>query len=184
MAYSDLYESPIERRLGEAMLDVFSEMALECELGDGSSSMIASLPSWHSLLMCQLDLGWCRPDFLLLSTVPFSAAEMGYAKVPGEYENMLIVEVDGHEYHERTKEQARRDRSRDRRMLELSWVPLRFTGQEIHQDARACARQAINFYFERQQKIMDRAFTEYMVWRAVAEKGLNDAELAAYREQG
>jgi hypothetical protein len=44
----------------------------------------------------------------------------------------LVVELDGHDYHERTKEQARRDRSRDRRMTANGLTFLRFTGSEIH----------------------------------------------------
>lgn len=44
----------------------------------------------------------------------------------------LVVEIDGHNYHERTQEQARRDRSRDR-FLTVSGTPfLRYTGREIN----------------------------------------------------
>lgn len=51
----------------------------------------------------------------------------------------LAVECDGHDFHERTKHQARRDRSRDREMANLGITVLRFTGQEIHEDAERCA---------------------------------------------
>lgn len=53
----------------------------------------------------------------------------------------LIVECDGHEYHERTKEQAARDRSRDREMQLEGYTVLRFTGSEIWRDPWACATQ-------------------------------------------
>ncbi len=44
----------------------------------------------------------------------------------------IVVEIDGHEFHERTQEQARRDRSRDR-FLTASRTPfLRYTGREIN----------------------------------------------------
>ncbi len=55
----------------------------------------------------------------------------------------VIVECDGHDFHERTKKQARRDRSRDRFFTSSGWQVLRFTGSEIHEDANACAEQVI-----------------------------------------
>ena len=54
---------------------------------------------------------------------------------------MLVVECDGHAYHERTKEQAKRDRSRDRLLQEQGYTVFRFTGSEIVTDPCACASQ-------------------------------------------
>ena len=51
----------------------------------------------------------------------------------------LAVECDGHDFHERTKEQARNDKSRDRALTAEGWKVLRFTGSEIFKDARRCA---------------------------------------------
>lgn len=51
----------------------------------------------------------------------------------------IAVECDGHDFHERTKEQAKRDRKRDRDLQAAGWRVLRFTGSEIYQDSRACA---------------------------------------------
>lgn len=53
----------------------------------------------------------------------------------------LIVECDGHDFHERTKEQARRDRSRDRILTARGWRVLRFTGSEIYRSAEKCAAE-------------------------------------------
>ena len=55
--------------------------------------------------------------------------------------SMLAVECDGHDFHERTKAQAARDRSRDRRLQDAGIAVYRFTGSEIYRDAFACARQ-------------------------------------------
>ncbi len=57
----------------------------------------------------------------------------------------LVVECDGHDFHERTKEQARKDRSRDRRLQELGYQVFRFTGSEIHADPMKCALQIIRW---------------------------------------
>lgn len=57
----------------------------------------------------------------------------------------VVVEVDGHDYHERTKEQARRDRSRDRLMMASGYHVLRFTGSEVWADPARCANEAAEF---------------------------------------
>jgi len=43
----------------------------------------------------------------------------------------IAVECDGHEFHEKTKEQAQRDKARDRAIQRAGWVVLRYTGSEI-----------------------------------------------------
>lgn len=52
----------------------------------------------------------------------------------------VVVECDGHDFHEKTKEQAARDKKRDRDFQLAGWKVLRFTGSEIHRDVEACAR--------------------------------------------
>lgn len=56
----------------------------------------------------------------------------------------VVIECDGHDYHERTKEQARKDRGRDRAFQQAGWLVARFTGSEIYADAERCAREALN----------------------------------------
>ncbi len=55
----------------------------------------------------------------------------------------VVIECDGHDFHERTKEQARHDRRRDRRMTAAGYRVLRFTGSEIYADAFACADEVL-----------------------------------------
>jgi very-short-patch-repair endonuclease len=55
----------------------------------------------------------------------------------------LVIECDGHDFHERTKEQAAHDRARDRAMQEAGYTVFRFTGSEIYRDPVKCARQVI-----------------------------------------
>jgi len=57
---------------------------------------------------------------------------------------IMIVECDGHDFHERTKEQARRDKQRDRFLVSKGFKLLRFTGSEIWADPEACADEIIN----------------------------------------
>lgn len=62
---------------------------------------------------------------------------------------VVIVECDGHEFHERTAEQATRDRRRDRAMAADGYAVLRFTGRELFKDADACAEE-VDLYIEAQ----------------------------------
>lgn len=57
----------------------------------------------------------------------------------------LVVECDGHDFHEKTKEQAAHDKARDRAFLEEGWPVMRFTGSEIHKDPMRCADQAADY---------------------------------------
>lgn len=55
----------------------------------------------------------------------------------------LIVECDGHEFHEKTKKQAARDKRRDRALQSLGYKVFRFTGTEISGNALACAEEVL-----------------------------------------
>lgn len=57
----------------------------------------------------------------------------------------LVVECDGHQFHERTKEQAAKDRSRDRKLTSLGFDVFRFTGSELWCDPWGCASQVYDW---------------------------------------
>ena len=78
--------------------------------------------------------GW-RVDFLI------HAYEWKTEKWRG-----LIVECDGHDFHERTKAQARKDRSRDRAVQHRGkYQVFRFTGSEIWADPWGCAGEVYSW---------------------------------------
>ena len=60
----------------------------------------------------------------------------------------VVAECDGHQWHEKDKEQAARDKARDRAFLEEGWPTMRFTGSEIHKDAMSCADQVGDFLMQ------------------------------------
>lgn len=53
------------------------------------------------------------------------------------------VECDGHDFHEKTKEQAARDRKRERDLMSVGYKVIRFTGSEIWKNPTFCARQTL-----------------------------------------
>jgi very-short-patch-repair endonuclease len=59
----------------------------------------------------------------------------------------VAIECDGHDFHERTKEQARRDKARDRYFASQRIAVARFTGSEIWANPIHCAEQALHIAF-------------------------------------
>jgi very-short-patch-repair endonuclease len=88
----------------------------------------------------------------------------------------LAVECDGFDFHDRTKQQAAYDRSRDRRLLMLGIPTIRFTGSEIvHDDAR-CAAEVIDLFIE----LEERARLLFEALRARCDRQY-DADPSAFR---
>ncbi|MBS6461651.1 MAG: DUF559 domain-containing protein [Clostridium sp.] len=50
------------------------------------------------------------------------------------HEQGIIIECDGHDFHEKTKEQAKYDKQRDRFLMSKGYKVLHFTGSEIYND--------------------------------------------------
>lgn len=51
----------------------------------------------------------------------------------------LAIECDGHQFHEKTKEQVARDKRREHDLILTGYVVVRFPGSEVYKDAAACA---------------------------------------------
>lgn len=106
---------------------------------DIAFSVAAEVPDYQKLeagqVVCvpQVEIGPYRADFALFI---------------GRKREVVVIECDGHDYHERTKEQARRDRARDRWMTTSGFTVLRFTGSEIHNDTFAVCDEIVE-YLER-----------------------------------
>ena len=71
-----------------------------------------------------------RLDFLLVKPTPEG------------YQN-IVIECDGHEFHERTPQDATRDRSRDRFFAARGYIVLRFTGTELAADPFKCGYEVL-----------------------------------------
>ena len=77
-------------------------------------------------IFCQQEIGSYRVDFLCVAWDHENSARQ------------FVVECDGHDFHERTKEQARKDRARDRALTKNDYTVLRYTGAEIHESPGGC----------------------------------------------
>lgn len=65
------------------------------------------------------------------------------------------VEIDGHDFHEKTKEQVARDKRRDRAILTSGSVDavMRFSGSEVHADARGCFAEVVSLAMRRAESL-------------------------------
>jgi hypothetical protein len=60
----------------------------------------------------------------------------------------MCVELDGHDFHERTKAQASRDKRRDRDLLSAGWPVVRFSGSDVARDVTACVSECENLLLQ------------------------------------
>lgn len=132
-------ESPIEKRMLAALR--FMSAPVYCG-GDEQRPMIASnhefsdevfgqwFPKEGCAIFPQAKIGAYRVDFLIANRF-----------FHGSTVHLTVVECDGHDFHEKTKQQAARDKKRDRDLAAIGCYTLRFTGSEIYRDATACANQ-------------------------------------------
>lgn len=122
-------ESPIEIELATALIaeSALNEISVQlCGMSAGPEGIVLTIEP-------QVVFGKYRADFLIMLS-PW----------PGT-RSYVVVECDGHEFHERTKEQAKRDRERDRYMTSAGHPFLRFTGSEIHKEPMVCANEITRF---------------------------------------
>ena len=73
-----------------------------------------------------------RPDFM----ITINGVYGGY-----------VIEIDGHEWHEKTKEQARADKEKERMYLKSCYIPVRFTGSEVYHNAKMCVNELFEIIF-------------------------------------
>lgn len=76
-----------------------------------------------------------RPDFIISNSI-------------GEAYN-VVIECDGHDFHEKTKQQVIKGNNRDYDLKLDGYEVLHFSGSEIFKDAVKCASKAIEFVKKR-----------------------------------
>lgn len=97
----------------------------------------------------QLHIRDMRVDFGLLARRFTKDSKLG-----------IIIECDGHDFHERTKYQAKRDRSRDRSIQAMGFKVLRFTGSEIFRNADKCVEEICDLITNWVDETIDTAIAE------------------------
>lgn len=68
----------------------------------------------------------------------------------------FIIEVDGHNFHEKTREQVERDKKRDRYFEKIGYKVLRFSGREVYRNPSECVREFDDAVLEEHDRICSR----------------------------
>lgn len=141
MAEEALGDSPIEKLFYLALNSHLSfqpsefDALLVAEDGETAERLKAN-NKYAIIVEPQKQIGAWRVDFLI------SAYRWAMPNVTEGWQ-ALVVECDGHAFHERTKEQAARDRARDRGLQSEGYTVFRFTGSELWRDPLGCAEQVV-----------------------------------------
>lgn len=94
------------------------------------------------VIIPQVNIGDFRVDFLV-------AGWQEHQIKGGLVWQKVLVECDGHDYHERTKEQASRDKKKDRFLQKEGYTVFRFSGSDIWKDVSSCCGEIYEFINER-----------------------------------
>ena len=66
------------------------------------------------------------------------------------YDNLkLLIELDGHIWHEKTPEQVEKEKQRERDLIKDGYTILRYSGREIWRDPMKIVRECIEEYWKR-----------------------------------
>lgn len=143
-------KSPIEQAMIVALeaqakeVFNFESVVFKVEMGEGVGTWYFGDPLHSSsieiIIEPQKKIGKYKADLFI------SYSE--YLKKEGNanhfHTRTMIVECDGHEFHERTKEQASHDKKRDRFLQDSGFKVYRFTGSDIWKDTFKCANEILN----------------------------------------
>lgn len=93
----------------------------------------------------QFSVGKYRADFMVEAWAMIYEPDLPSDKDYKRVSFRVLVECDGHDFHDRTKEQVARDKSRDRALTATGHPVMRFSGSEIYRDPIKCALEVLDF---------------------------------------
>lgn len=89
----------------------------------------------------QAVIGQYRVDFLL--TYSACIVDEPQRKSSRWQSQSIVIECDGHAFHEKTPNQAQRDKERDRYLQKRGYKTFHYTGREVFHDVFQCAHEAV-----------------------------------------
>lgn len=125
-------ESPIERLFAVQMVPMFRQSYVSYIY------QVADFEAQSTLVM-ESEKEY-RVDFLVRLADPI-LKQMNF-----------VIECDGHDFHEKTKEQVRKDKARERELQMNGYIVIRFSGSEIHNNALKCSLEALKITEEFSKK--------------------------------
>lgn len=132
-AIDELWEAPDFQKMGSEIERAFAaHFVMVMRIGRHSSMLAMPTDPFDGFFLApQVEIGSYRVDFIL-----------GDGLKPGLL-NCVAVECDGFDFHDRTPEQAGRDKARDRYLNQHVKAVARITGREIYRDVDQCLADAL-----------------------------------------
>lgn len=136
-------------------LGFFNEVVRCCESPLEAAFMCWALALYRDVLdddlylLAQLDIDAngkkYRPDFQF---VPQADGRYSDLAKRGDW-TPVVVELDGHEWHERTPEQVSRRNQRDIDLQANGYLVVHISGSEFHRDPRSCVTNVFNLAIQK-----------------------------------
>lgn len=127
------FESPIERKMFKILIEVFFDIS--------DVDYIFKIKEFSNQKEIETNNNKYRTDFYFNISFIYKEKEIDDLK--------LIIECDGHEFHEKTKEQVIKNNQRDRDLQNKGYEILHFSGSEIYKDILQCKEDIMKFIIEK-----------------------------------
>ena len=170
-------ESPIEQILVAAMYDSWGAI-INTHFNRLQSTLPSEFPLWDGIFTVlaypQKEIETFKKSYRVDFFLCLTRFWYGHGKDDPEW-GKLVIEVDGHEFHEKTKQQAYSDKKRDRRMLFEGYQVLRFTGSDVFNNPYECVEEIGSHLNNVAQEVFDyyakeNRITELVVGKVAASK--------------
>ncbi|WP_035287869.1 endonuclease domain-containing protein [Brevibacillus massiliensis] len=128
MSWEEVAEERIQSRIELANLEIsaaekFCKSPIEKIAYIGMRDLLFAFGAMNLLIYPQFKIGTYTVDFLIKFKPKHSSNE--------SKELSIVVECDGHDWHEKSKEQVARDKERERFIAKQGYLLLRYSGSEI-----------------------------------------------------
>jgi very-short-patch-repair endonuclease len=111
--------------------------------------MESMLDLFYIIVEAQHKVDEYKTDFLIYLT-----RDIGYwHKQPMWFKT--IIEIDGHDFHERTKKQVSRDKQRERHLVKRGYRVLRFSGSDVYNDSFKCVEEIHEILYSDASRLFD-----------------------------
>lgn len=142
---NEVLDSPMEARMLSAIISSCGDVSLRLVHGDKRQILVMGDKDSQmhgTTIHMQREFGPYVADFVVSKYQIFPDHSL-YSSV--------VVEVDGHDFHEKTKSQASKDKKRDRFFASEGIHVLHFSGSDVFRSAGDCANEVNNFLFKNMQ---------------------------------
>jgi very-short-patch-repair endonuclease len=136
---------PLADGRGDSQIEtaLFAALVIEAKFGDLSFERVVVADRGKRVLEYDHTALTIEPQASILEfRVDFLLTVFG---LTSGIKKQAVIECDGHNFHERTREQASRDRARDNLLRLGGYIPLRYTGSDIWRDPCKHASQIIGW---------------------------------------